>query len=182
MRYKREVSSSPRWRHPRRLPRPWLTIILFALALTSAASRMSAQLTLRSPVNPLLGSWTLNRGRTHYGVGVDQRVRETFVCEPSADAVTCTIRSVRSGGRQVVGRFTAALDGKARPVVGIPDVDQVVLEPVAGGAADATFHYRGTPVFAYRAFGADDGRSLSIVSVDPVSHAVLTTVVVYDRR
>jgi hypothetical protein len=37
-------------------------------------------------------------------------------------------------------------------------------------------------VFAYRAVRSDDGRSLTIVSVDPISRAVLNSVVVYDLR
>lgn len=154
-------------------------IALLALVFVTTAP---AHLAYQSAANPLLGAWTLNRARTHYGVGVDQRVRETFVCAQTAGNVTCTIRSARRSGQQLVGRFTAALGGGAQPVTGIPDVDHVALRLAPGGAADATFSYQGKPVYAYRAFRADDGRSLSIVTVDPVSRAVLTTVVVYDRQ
>jgi hypothetical protein len=47
---------------------------------------------------------------------------------------------------------------------------------------DATFTYNGKPVFAYRAVRSNDGRSLTIISVDPVTRAALTSVVVYERQ
>lgn len=55
-----------------------------------------------------------------------------------------------------------------------------VLPP--GRPAQALTLLRGKPVFGYRAFQSDDGRSLMIVSVDPVTGAAATTVVVYDRQ
>lgn len=141
--------------------------------------------------NPLLGAWTLDLTRTHYGRGADPRLRETFVCTPTALApgggggVSCTIRSRRRGeAREITGQFTAALDGLARPVAGMPGMDAVTLVPVPGvpGAIDATFSARGgIPVYAYRAFRTPEGRSLLIVAVHPVTRVVLTSVVVYDR-
>ena len=166
-------------------------IVFFVLlgALLIAPPRVDAQArSAAAPVqsNPLLGSWTLNRARTIYGRGAEVRVRETFTCRamPTAD-VECTIRSVRqgSGSTELVARFAARLDGVPRPVIGMPGMDSVRMVGVRGvpGAVDATFSARGTPVFAYRALRAADGRSLTIVAVDPVSRAVLTSVVVYDR-
>ena len=168
----------------RRLARGGAAAAVLALAIWCAApaSRPSAQPAGRNAANPLVGAWTLNAGRTHYGPGVEPRVRETFECVERAGDVACTIRSAHAGGRRVAGSFAAALDGRARPVAGIAGIDRVVLRAAAGGAVDATFSRRGTPVFGYRAFRGGDGRSLSVVSVDPVSRAVLTTVVVYDAR
>ena len=48
--------------------------------------------------------------------------------------------------------------------------------------AEATFENRGKPVFAYRVVRSDDRRSLTIVAVDPVTRAALSSVVVYDAR
>src|SRR5713226_5560151 len=31
--------------------------------------------------DPLIGAWTLNRAKSHYGPGADPRKQETFVCE-----------------------------------------------------------------------------------------------------
>jgi hypothetical protein len=67
-------------------------------------------------------------------------------------------------------------------VTGIPDVDEVQLRRPSVSLIDASFFLRGKPVFGYRAFQADDGRSLMILSVDPVTRAAATTLVVYDRR
>lgn len=58
-------------------------------------------------------------------------------------------------------------DGKAYAVSGIPDVDRVSLQKLDDHAVDATFTYRGRPVLGYRAVKYDDGRSLTMVSVDP---------------
>jgi hypothetical protein len=135
-----------------------------------------------SPGNPLVGRWVLDVGRSHYGGGAEPRKRETFTVRPSGDGVTCTIESVRQDGHAFVGRFTAAYDGVPRPASGIPDVDQVALRRVDAQVADATFSLRGRPVFAYRAVRSSDGRTLTIVSVDPKTRAVGESVIVYERR
>ena len=85
-------------------------------------------------------------------------------------------------GKRVVGSFAAAYDGKPYATSGIPDIDRVSLQRVDDHVADAVFIYKGRPVFGYRAIKSDDGRSLTIVSVDPTTRAVLNSVVVYDRR
>ena len=131
---------------------------------------------------PLLGDWQLNLSRTHYGPNVDRRRRERMTCTAEVEKVRCVIRSTRSDGRELTGQFTASLDGVAGPVTGIPDVDEVQLRRPSSSLIDATFLLRGTPVFGYRAYQADDGHSLMIMSVDPVTRAAATTVVVYDRR
>lgn len=72
----------------------------------------------------------------------------------------------------------------AAAVVGmwLADVDEIRLVRVDASIADATFRFRGEPTFAYRAVRAADGRSLTIVSVHPVTRAVLHSLVVYDAR
>lgn len=131
---------------------------------------------------PLVGQWRLNLARTHYGQGVDVRRREEFSCDVIRVRLHCVIQSIRRNGNKVVGQFSAALDGSPAPVNGIPDVDAVQVTRPSALLLDATFLFRGKPVFAYRAYRSSDGRSLMIVSMDPTSRAVLTTVVVYDRR
>jgi len=99
-----------------------------------------------------------------------------------ANQLRCVIRSVRADGRQLTGRFVAPMDGTGAPVTGIPDIDEIQLRRPSSAFIDATFLSRGQTAFGYRAFQSQDGRSLMIVSVDPVSRVALTTVVVYDRR
>ena len=135
-----------------------------------------------APEPSIVGDWRLNLARTHYGAGVDRRRYERFTCTSERDRVSCVIRSVRADGREVVGRFSAPLSGKGASVAGIPDVDEArQLRRPGPEIVDATFLSRARPVFGYRAMRADDGRSLLIISVDPVSRAALTTIVVYDR-
>ena len=134
------------------------------------------------PTVPLVGHWRLNLVRTHYGTGVDHRRSETFTCELTGGKLQCVIRSVRQDGRELVGRFVAPIDASPAPVTGIPDVDSVTLSQPVPTLLDATFSSHGKPVFAYRAYRSSDGASLMIVSVDPISRAALTTVVVYDRQ
>ena len=149
-----------------------------ALSATCLAAAAPAQ----APLDPLAGRWELNLARTHYGGGAEPRRRESFSCIVIAATVKCSIESVRVDGRSVRGGFTATYDGSAGPTDGIPDVDHVRLARVSGSIADATFTRDGIPVFAYRAVQSSSGKSLTIVSVDPVSRAVLNSVVVYDRR
>jgi hypothetical protein len=64
----------------------------------------------------------------------------------------------------------------------MPDIDAVEIKQQSHAIADATFYAAGEPVFGYRAMQSNDGDSLIVVSVDPVSRVTLTTIVVYDRR
>ena len=132
--------------------------------------------------DPLTGKWILDLQRSHYGGGAEPRRQETFICQLDRDALKCTIESVRANGRKLVGTFTAPYDGKPHPAVGIPDVDEVRLQKLDEFIADATFSYKGKPVFGYRAIRSDDGRSLTIVSVEPTTRVVQSSVVVYNRK
>ena len=162
-----------------------IRLIAVALTLVQVSSVGAQRVSTAGPGQstlPLVGEWQLNLARTHYGPSVDRRRSERFSCTPEANQIHCVIRSVRADGRQLTGQFTAKLDGTGAPVTGIPDLDEVQLRRPSKSLVDGTFLSRGKPVFGYRAFQSQDGRSLMIVSVDPVSHAALTTVVVYDRR
>ena len=132
--------------------------------------------------DPLAGKWTLNLERSHYGGGAEPRRQETLVCQLDRGLMTCTIKSVRADGRKLVGTFTAPYDGKRHPAAGIPDVDEVTLQKLDDFIADATFSYKGKPVFGYRAIRSDDGRSLTIVSVEPTTRVIQSSVVVYNRE
>lgn len=163
------------------------TMHSLAIAVALATARLAAQPAAVGPpagaeVPALIGDWELNLARTHYGPGVDRRRRERFTCALHGAPVACTIRGERADGRVVVGRFTAGLDGAGAPVAGIPGVDEVRLRAAGPGVLDATFLDRGAPAFGYRAYRSDDGRSLTVVAVDPTTRAALTTVVAYDRR
>ena len=128
------------------------------------------------------GRWRLNVARSHYGPGATPRQEETFVCASTKDILECTIDSRRVDGTRVLGTFAAAHDGTPHRATGIPDVDEVAVRRVDDYSTDATFSYKGRPVFGYRAIKSDDGQSLTIVSVDPTARTVLTSVVVYDRQ
>ena len=150
-----------------------------AIACACVATASSAQ---QPAADPLVGRWELNVARTHYGGGAEPRRSESFVCAASRGGIDCTIRSVRADGRNVVGGFAASYDGAPGPTRGIPDVDHVRLTRVNDSIADATFTAQGRPVFAYRTVQSANGQSLTIISVDPTTRAVLNSVVVYARR
>lgn len=159
-----------------------LTVTALVLLAVVANRQQREPERAASAAVPLVGSWQLNVGRTHYGPGVDRRRSEEMTCLDEKDQVRCVIRSVRADGHGITGQFTAPLDGSAAPVTGIPDVDEVQLRGAGSSLIDATFLSRGKPAFGYRALQSDDGRSLMILSVHPVTGASGTTVVVYDRR
>ncbi len=132
--------------------------------------------------DPLDGTWVMNPARTRYGHGAEARAEERLTCASTAARVTCVTQSVRATGRTVTARFSAAYDGRAYPVSGMPDVDTVVLTKVDDAVVDATFSRAGRAVFAYRGIRSPDGRSLTIIAVEPVTRRVLTSIVTYDRR
>ncbi len=164
-------------------PTPGRTLAAFALIVLAGAVRGTyAQPDVPKPAVPLVGNWRLNLARTHYGAGVDVRRSETFACDVIGPKLHCVIRSVRQDGRALVGEFAAQIGGSPAPVTGIPDMNSVTLSQPVASLLDATFFSNGKPVFAYRAFRSSNGASLMIVSMDPISRAVLTTVVAYDRQ
>jgi hypothetical protein len=151
--------------------------------MTLLVRQAAVAVLLQGPVAaPLLGDWSLNLARTHYGPGVDRRREERFTCRQGARGVACEIRSVREDGRRVEGRFTAPSNGTTAPVTGIAGIDRVALRAVVGGVVEVTFSGGGAPRFGYRAYRSADGRSLMVVSIEPGSARALTTVVVYDAR
>ena len=152
------------------------------MAIAVMFSPMTALVAAQSAANPLVGRWELNVARTHYGGGAEPRVRESLICRAAGVATTCTTTSLRPDGRTVVGTFTARDDGTPAPVQGVQEMDELSLTRIDSAIVDATFKYRGQPVFAYRAVRASNGRSLTIISVDPVTRAALHSVVVYDAR
>jgi hypothetical protein len=152
----------------------WLAAACTCLATAAAAQQPSA--------DPLAGRWELNVERSHYGGGADPRQRETFTCATTSVGIYCTIESVRSDGRVIVGGFAGTYGGAPAPTRGMPDVDHVQLTRVDVSISDATFTSQGRPVFAYRTVQSSNGQSLTIISVDPATRAVLRSVVVYDRR
>jgi hypothetical protein len=154
-------------------------IVCLATAFTCLAMAAGAQ---QSGADPLVRRWDLNVARTHYGGGAEPRQSESFVCSAINGGIDCAINSIRADGRHVVGGFSGKYDGTPGPTRGIPDVDHVRLARIDDAIADATFTYRERPVFAYRTVQAPNGRSLTIISVDPATRAVLNSVVVYDRH
>jgi hypothetical protein len=101
---------------------------------------------------------------------------------PKAIEAVWKIDRVHTAHRRRERRLAAAYDGNAYAVVGIPGVDHVRLRKVDDVTAEATFSLDGKPVFGYRSIRARDGRSLTIVSIDPVTRTPLSSVVVYDAH
>jgi hypothetical protein len=155
---------------------------MFLRLLAVGLSLAAASGVVQSAGDPLAGHWELSVGRSRYGGGAEPRTRESFDCALARAVVTCTIHSVMADGRVVDGGFTATYGGTPGRVHGISDADQVTLVKVSDAIADATFTLHGRATFGYRAIKATDGRSLTIVSVDPTSRVVLNSVVVYDAR
>ena len=152
-----------------------------ALLLLSVWALVSCSAEAKS--DPLSGKWLLNRARSHYGPGAQPRKRETFECDLQGQGqVRCKIEGVMEDGKRSAGAFVAAYDGKPYAAIGIAGIDRVVLRKVDDFVADASFTFQGRPVFGYRAVKSDDGSSLMVISVDPVTRKPIETVVVYDRQ
>jgi hypothetical protein len=158
--------------------------LLLSLTATSVLGVQERAAADASPLvgAPLIGDWVLNRQRTHYGATAERRRWERFTCHAQGAGVECRIDAQREDGRRTAARFTVPRENEAAPVVGIAEVDAVRLKTISTTIADATFYLRRAPVFGYRAYRGADGRTLTIVAVDPVTRAALTSVVVYDRR
>jgi hypothetical protein len=139
-----------------------------------------AQFMTEKQPDPLAGRWELNLKKTHYGGGAQRRTQETFVCETKKAGTSCVIHSKREDGTQIEGRFSAKYDGTPAPVTGVPDVDEILLERLSDTSASATFSYHGNHVYAYRATRSSDGKTLTVVAVDPLTRKRLQSVVVYD--
>ena len=140
----------------------------------------SAQFMDEKKPDPLAGRWELNLKKTHYGASAPKAIQETFACKSKKAATACEIHSKREDGTQVEGRFTATYDGPAAPVTGVPEIDGVLLKRVSDTSASATFSYQGSYVFAYRATRSSDGKTLTVVAVNPITRKRRRSVRVYD--
>jgi hypothetical protein len=152
-------------------------VVALCLLLISAASIAVAQ----KKSDPLIGQWKLNTAKSHYARGAQPRKEETFTCKADAKAIACVIRSLREDGTRVEANFTATYDGPPAPVTGIPDADEISLHLVDESVVAATLRKGGSPVTAYRVERSADGRTLMVISVDPITRRKFKTVVVYDR-
>ena len=75
--------------------------------------------------------------------------------------------SQRGHGEPDRRRLVAAYDGTPGPTRGMADAAKCfALSELTRLIADATFTFKGQPVFAYRAVRSADGRSLTVISVD----------------
>jgi hypothetical protein len=149
----------------------FVTAVLMSLSTVAAAAKRP---------DPLAGHWELNVKKSHYGGGAQKRTQETFTCEQQKNGVTCNIHSVLEDGTKKDASFTATYDGTAARVTGLDDIDEVRLERASDTIASATFIHLGNYVYAYRATKSDDGKTLTVVSVDPITRRRLKSVVVYD--
>jgi hypothetical protein len=149
----------------------FLAAVLMSLSMATAAAKRP---------DPLAGHWELNVKKSNYGGGAQRRTQESFTCEQQRNGVACSIHSTMEDGTKVNATFTALYDGSAARVTGLENVDEVRLERVSDTIASATFIHLGNYVYAYRATKSDDGKTLTVVSVDPVTRRRLKSVVVYD--
>ena len=162
----------------------WLAVVLAAMVIyvysSSPGRTFGTEQT--AGTDPLSGTWILNRAKSHNGGGAEARQEEEMVCTAEGNVVDCKISSVRVDGRKLTAAFRARYGGTPSAVSGIPDVDQVTLIKRDDSVADATFLSRGRPVFGYRSVKSADRRSLTMISVDPETRGILSSVVIYDRR
>ena len=148
-------------------------LIVFSTLVASGCSLRSGS----EP--PVIGDWTLDLGRTVYGPSVEKRVDERFTCSMDGKGVHCRISSTKENGTVNSGSFDAVPDGPPGEVQGIEGLDNVRLTSAEAGVMEATFYDRDRPRFAYRAWREDAGRTLVIVTVDPITRNKLSTTVVY---
>jgi hypothetical protein len=132
-----------------------------------------------TPAPAILGNWTLNVAKSHYGGGAEARKSETMICGLDDDT-HCSIVSERANGRTVRMRFRGVTNGSAGTVTGADDLDQVILKHIDANTLDATFLFKGKPVFAYRAVRSADRKTLTFTAVDPKTRSPLKSVIVYE--
>jgi opacity protein-like surface antigen len=133
------------------------------LALVLASAALSAQAAVAATPDAKLwsGTWHLNIAKSKFG-GAGKEQSETRTYDYSGGKLTMKSTSKDGAGKEMTFSYSAALDGKAYPMVGNPNADSISLTAVTGREVKASSGLHGKPTVQSTAMVSADGKHLTL--------------------
>jgi len=128
-----------------------------------------------------MGRWKADLNHSVLPAGFPQLRSQTMVLQLVSRKLQCSTERVSLDGAKTRADFTAAFDGKRYPVTGISEIATVSLRRYPT-FIEADFFSAKSPIYSYRMsrYGKDD--TLTIISIDPMTRAILHARIVYRRE
>jgi len=130
--------------------------------------------------DPMAGNWNADLRTSILPEGFPQLRSQTMELRLVAGKLQCSTERVDLRGATTRAYFLAGFDGKRYPVTGIVDIATVSLKRYTG-FVEADFFSVTAPVFSYRLSISGDGKTLTVVSLDPKTRRLLRARLVYRR-
>src|SRR5256885_10562941 len=131
--------------------------------------------------DPMMGRWKADLNASVLPAGFPQLRSQTMVLQLASGKLQCSTERANLEGTKSRADFTAALDGKRHPVRGLPGIATVSLHRYPT-FIEADFYSATAPVFSYRMSISRGDDTLIIISIDPVTRAILHARIVYRRE
>lgn len=132
------------------------------LAIAFGALTMSVAAVAAGPDAKLWnGTWHLNASASKWSAAGKEQ-SETRTYDYSGGKLTMKSTSKDASGKEMTFSYSAALDGKAYPMVGNPNADSISLTPVSGREIKATSRNHGKLTVQTTATVSADGKHLTL--------------------
>ncbi|MFN0105710.1 MAG: hypothetical protein ACKV2U_26940 [Bryobacteraceae bacterium] len=110
---------------------------------------------------PVLGTWKLNLGKSHYIPGPAPR-SQIRIYEGHADGIKVTIKTIDAEGRATTVEHPVNYDGKEHPLSGPSQADAIVLEKIDDYTSEAILKHANRILGTNRRIVSKDGKTLTI--------------------
>ena len=153
-----------------------LTVVWWAAHSTVVAGQAQA------PEDRILGTWTLNVGKSKYSPGPPPKTqRRTYIAHP--EGVKTTIVTVFADGKSTNVEFVTDYNSIEHPVTGSAGSDMIRMKRINDETAEAVLSHAGMVIGVARRVIARDGRSMTITFEGKDSRGfVIKSVSVYDKE
>src|SRR6478672_7220764 len=131
--------------------------------------------------DPMMGRWKADLNVSVLPAGFPQLRSQTMVLQLVSGKLQCSTERVNLDGTKTRADFTAAFDGKRYPVTGISEIATVSLRRYPT-FIEADFFSAKSPIYSYRMSMSGKDDTLTIISIDPVTRAILHARIVYRRE
>ena len=149
--------------------------------LMNLAANVLLVVTLFLAADPMTGRWKADLNDSILPAGFPQLRSQTMVLQLVSGKLQCSTERVSLDGTKTRADFTAAFDGKRYPVTGISEIATVSLRRYPT-FIEADFFSAKSPIYSYRMAMSGKDDTLTIISIDPVTRAILHARIVYRRE
>jgi hypothetical protein len=131
--------------------------------------------------DPVLGTWTLNLGKSKYIPGPAPR-SQTRVYGQDADGIKVTVVTVNPDGSSSTVLYPANYDAREHPVAGSRDTDGIVMKRVDDRTAESVLKHAGMTMGIARRTVSEDGRTMTITYQGESQGERVNNIGVYDKK